>query len=87
MYPFSVMCYYKNYSILFTIIKDIPNPDIEIRDPLSICHCEYPKGTWQSQRWNARLLHFVRNDNFLYRDLGKTFPIDKDRILFHTIRD
>ena len=27
-----------------------PNTEIEIRDPLSICHCEHPKGAWQSQR-------------------------------------
>src|SRR4030042_4336883 len=46
------------------------NTEIEMRDPLSICHCEYPEGAWQSELWNVRLLHFVRNDNVLYRDSG-----------------
>ena len=42
--------------------------EVENQCPLSPGHCEYPKGAWQSKRENARLLHFVRNDNFLYRD-------------------
>ncbi|MBE0425161.1 MAG: prepilin-type N-terminal cleavage/methylation domain-containing protein [Nitrospirae bacterium] len=39
--------------------------DIDNQTSNLICHCEHPKGAWQSRFKNARLLRFTRNDNFL----------------------
>jgi hypothetical protein len=47
------------------------DPDLENKTSFPTSHCEHLKGAWQSHRNGARLLHFVRNDNFLYRDLGR----------------
>jgi hypothetical protein len=39
-------------------------PDLDSSTHCVICHCENPTGSWQSLSKKARLLYFVRNDNF-----------------------
>ena len=42
----------------------IPRTEIGLRMAWIICHCEHPKGAWQSKSSTVRLLRFTRNDDF-----------------------
>ena len=51
-----------------------PKTEIDLPTARSICHCEHPKGAWQSKSKKARLLRFTRNDDSYLCSGGLKLP-------------
>jgi len=55
-------------AIFFIAAIGYPNSDLDFTRPYTICHCEHPKGAWQSNY--KRRDCFASQWQFLYRNLG-----------------